>query len=131
MFKFLYTLFAAAAVVLCSACTTPVENNDRTAQELCLYMMRATGGKFDGRMVVEPINADEGFALKLANRQVAFYKFNTKYKKARAKSEYVDKNHFIYIYGVKLSAVSHGSFIMVDYEDNPLADKLLEAFKKF
>lgn len=131
MFKFLYTLFAAAAVVLCSACTTPVENNDRTAQELCLYMMRATGGTFDCMMAAEPIRADEGFALKLANRQVAFYKFNTKYKKARAKIEYVDKNHFIYIYGVKLPAVSHGSFIMVDYEDNPLRDKLLEAFKKF
>ena len=131
MFRTLCILFAAAAVVLCSACSTPVENNDRTAQELCLYMMRATGGKFDGMMVVEPINADEGFALKLANRQVAFYKFNTKYKKARAKIEYVDKNKFIYIYGNKFPAVSHGSFIMVDYEDNPLRDKLLEAFKSF
>ncbi len=131
MFRTLCILFAAAAVILCSACSTPVENNDRTAQELCLYMMRATGGKFDGMMAVEPIHADEGFALKLANRQVAFYKFNTKYKKARAKIEYVDKNKFIYIYGNKFPAVSHGSFIMVDYEDNPLCDKLLEAFKSF
>ena len=131
MFRTLCILFAAVAVVLCSACNTTVENNDRTAQELCLYMMRATGGKFDGMMAVEPIHADEGFALKLANRQVAFYKFNTKYKKARAKIEYVDKNKFIYIYGNKFPAVSHGSFIMVDYEDNPLCDKLLEAFKSF
>ena len=131
MFRTLCILFAAVAVILCSACSTPVENNDRTAQELCLYMMRATGGKFDGMMAVEPIHADEGFALKLANRQVAFYKFNTKYKKARAKIEYVDKNKFIYIYGNKFPAVSHGSFIMVDYVDNPLSDKLLEAFKSF
>ena len=131
MFKFLYILFAAAAVVLCIACNTTVENNDRTAQELCVYMMRATGGTFDCMMAAEPIRADVGFALKLANRQVAFYKFNTKFKKARAKIEYVDKNHFIYIYGVKLPAISHGSFIMVDYEDNPLRDKLLEAFKNF
>lgn len=131
MFRTLCILFAAVAVVLCSACSTPVENNDRTAQELCLYMMRATGGKFDGMMAVDPIHADEGFALKLANRQVAFYKFNTKYKKARAKIEYVDKNKFIYIYGNKFPAVSHGSFIMVDYVDNPLSDKLLEAFKSF
>ena len=131
MFRTLCILFAAVAVVLCSACSTPVENNDRTAQELCLYMMRATGGTFDCMMAADPIRADVGFALKLANRQVAFYKFNTKYKKARARIEYVDKNKFIYIYGVKLSAVSHGSFIMVDYEDNPLRDKLLEAFKNF
>ncbi len=131
MFRTLCILFAAAAVILCSACNTPVENNDRTAQELCLYMMRATGGKFDGMMAVEPIHADEGFALKLANRQVAFYKFNTKYKKARANIDDVDKNKFIYIYGNKFPAVSHGSFIMVDYEDNPLCDKLLEAFKSF
>ena len=93
--------------------------------------MQQVGGKFDGPMAVEPIHADDGFALKIADRQVAFYKFNTKYKKARAKIEYVDKNGFIYIYGFKYSAVSHGSFIMVDYETNPLKDKLLEAFKKF
>ena len=131
MIKSFYILFATVAVVLCSACNTTVENNDRTAQELCVYMMRATGGTFDCMMAAEPIRADVGFALKLADRQVAFYKFNTKYKKARAKIEYVDKNKFIYIYGVKLPAVSHGSFIMVDYEDNPLRDKLLEAFKNF
>lgn len=131
MFRTLCILFAAAAVVLCGGCTTTVDNSNRSAEELCLYMMRATGGTFDCMMAVEPIHADAGFALKLANRQVAFYKFNLKYKKARAKIEYVDKNGFIYIYGEKFSAVSHGSFIMVDYATNPLQDKLLEAFKNF
>ena len=131
MFRSLCILFAAAAVILCSGCKSTVDNNNRTAAELCRYMMQQTGGTYDGAMAVEPIHADEGFALKVANRQVAFYKFNTKYKKPRAKIEYVDKNHFIYIYGFKFSAVSHGSFIMVDYEDNPMKDKLLEAFKSF
>ena len=131
MFRSLCILFAAAAVILFSGCRTTVENNNRTAVELCRYMMQQTGGTYDGQMAVEPIHADEGFALKIANRQVAFYKFNTKYKKARAKIEYVDKNGFIYIYGFKYSAVSHGSFIMVDYETNPLKDRLLEAFKSF
>jgi len=131
MFRFLCILFASAALFLCGGCRTTVDNNGRTAQELCRYMIQQTGGTFDGEMAVEPIHADVGFALKIANRQVAFYKFNTKYKKARAKIEYVDKNHFIYIYGFKFSAVSNGSFIMVDYEDNPLKDKLLEAFKNF
>ena len=131
MFRSLCILLAAAVVILCSGCRTVVENNDRTAQELCRYMMQKTGGTFDGTMAVEPIHADSGFALKVANRQVAFYKFNTKYKKARAKIEYVDKNGFIYIYGFKFPAVSRGSFIMVDYEDNPLKDQLLEAFNNF
>ena len=131
MFRSICILFAAAAVILCSACRSTVDNNNRTALELCRYMMQQTGGTYDGAMAVEPIHADEGFALKVANRQVAFYKFNTKYKKARAKIEYVDKNHFIYIYGFKFSAISRGSFIMVDYEDNPLKDKLLEAFNNF
>lgn len=131
MFKSLCILFAAAAIVLCSSCRSTVENNDRTAQELCRYMMQQTGGTFDCLMAVDPIHADEGFALKVANRQVAFYKFNTKYKKARAKIDYVDKNGFIYIYGFKFPAISRGSFIMVDYEENPLKDKLLEAFNKF
>ncbi len=131
MFRTLCILFAAVAVVLCSGCRSTVDNNNRTAMELCRYMMQQTGGTYDGQMAVEPIHADEGFALKVANRQVAFYKFNTKYKKARAKIEYVDDNGFIYIYGFKFPAISHGSFIMVDYEENPLKDKLLEAFKKF
>jgi hypothetical protein len=131
MFRSLCILFAAAAVVILCGCKTTVENNDRTALELCRYMMQQTGGTFDGQMAVDPIHADEGFALKVANRQVAFYKFNTKYKKARAKIEYVDKNGFIYIYGFKFPAISRGSFIMVDYEENPLKDRLLEAFNKF
>ena len=131
MFRSLCILFTAAALVLCCGCRSTVDNSNRTAAELCRYMMQQTGGTYDGQMAVEPIHADEGFALKVANRQVAFYKFNTKFKKARAKIEYVDKNKFIYIYGFKFSAISHGSFIMVDYEDNPLKDKLLEAFKSF
>ena len=131
MFKSLCILFAAALVILFSGCRSTVENHDRTAVELCRYMMQQTGGTYDGAMAVEPIHADEGFALKVANRQVAFYKFNTKYKKARAKIEYVDKNGFIYIYGFKFPAISRGSFIMVDYETNPLKDELLEAFKSF
>ena len=131
MFRSLCILFAAACVVLFSGCRSTVDNNNRTAQELCRYMMQQTGGKFDGAMAVEPIHADDGFALKIADRQVAFYKFNTKYKKARDKIEYVDKNGFIYIYGFKYSAISRGSFIMVDYETNPLKDKLLEAFNSF
>ena len=131
MFRLLCTLFAAAAVILCSGCKTTVENNDRSALELCRYMMSKTGGTFDGPMAYEPIHASDGFALKVANRQVAFYKFNTKYKKARAKIEYVDKHKYIYIYGFKFPAISHGSFIMVDYEDNPKKDILLEAFKNF
>ena len=131
MFRSLCILFAAAFVVLFSGCRSTVDNNNRTAQELCRYMMQQTGGTYDGAMAVEPIHADEGFALKVANRQVAFYKFNTKYKKAREKINYVDKNGFIYIYGFKYSAISRGSFIMVDYETNPLKDKLLEAFNNF
>ena len=131
MIRFLCTLFAAAAVLLCAGCKTTVENNDRTALELCRYMMQKTGGTYDGAMAYEPIHASDGFALKIANRQVAFYKFNTKWKKARAKIEYVDKHKYIYIYGFKFSAISHGSFIMVDYEDNPRKDELLDAFLKF
>ena len=131
MFKSICILFAAVAVILCVGCRTTVENNDRTILELYRYMVQQTGGTFDGEMAVEPIHADTGFALKVANRQVAFYKFNTKYKKARAKIEYVEKNGFIYIYGFRYPAVARGSFIMVDYEENPLKDKLLEAFNNF
>ena len=131
MFRTLCILFAAVAVVLCSSCKTTVDNSNRTAEELCQYMMQKTGGTFDGLMAVEPIRASQGFALKLAGRQVAFYKFDLRWEKTRAKIDYVDKHHYIYIYGEKFSAVSHGSFIMVDYETNPLRDELLEAFKSF
>ena len=131
MYRFLCTVFAAVAVILCAGCRTTVENNDRTALELYRYMTQKVGGTYDGAMDYEQIHASDGFALKVANRQVAFYKFNTKYKKARAKIEYVDKHGYIYIYGFKFPAVSRGSFIMVDYVDNPKKDELLKAFQEF
>ena len=131
MYRFLCTVFAAVAVILCAGCQTTVENNDRTALELYRYMTQKVGGTYDGAMDYEQIHASDGFALKVANRQVAFYKFNTKYKKARAKIEYVDKHGYIYIYGFKFPAVSRGSFIMVDYVDNPKKDELLKAFQQF
>ena len=59
MFRYL-CFFFAAAVILFSGCRSTVENNHRTAQELCRYMMQRTGGTFDGTMAVEPIHADEG-----------------------------------------------------------------------
>ena len=70
MFKSFYILFAAVLVVLFSGCKSTVENNDRTALELCRYMMQQVGGTFDGAMAVDPIHADDGFALKIADRQV-------------------------------------------------------------
>ena len=70
MFRSLCILFAAAIVVFLSGCRSTVDNNNRTAVELCRYMMQQTGGTYDGAMAVEPIHADEGFALKVANRQV-------------------------------------------------------------
>ena len=44
MYRFLCTVFAAVAVILCAGCKTTFENNDRTTLELCRYMMQKTGG---------------------------------------------------------------------------------------
>ncbi len=131
-----FSVFLRVFLLFCclgmfSACLS-VENNDRTLEELYRHMARETNCTYFCPMEPGPVHAEGGFSVMLAGRQVAFYKYDrNKVRKQLKKLQYVEKNGFIYIAGIKLSAVAHGSFIMVDYEENKEKEALLKAFKSF
>lgn len=140
---FLYPVFRVRFTVLLRVCLLlfclgmfsacfSVENNDRTLDELYRHMAKETNCTYFCPMEPGPVHADGGFSVMLAGRQVAFYKYDkTKVRKQLKKLQYVEKNGFIYIAGVKLPAVARGSFIMVDYEENKEKEALLKAFRSF
>ena len=107
------------------------DNNAVPIEELIRHILLKTGATPLCDMEPGPVHADKGFSVMLAGRQVAFYKYNTKYKRMRNKLEYVNKNKCIYIVGRKYSAIANGSCIMVDYEKNPKKDQLLKVFMEF
>ncbi len=107
------------------------DNNAVPIEELIRHILLKTGATPLCDMEPGPVHADKGFSVMLAGRQVAFYKYNTKYKRMRNKLEYVEKNKCIYIVGRKYSAIANGSFIMVDHESNPKKNQLLKVFMEF
>ncbi|MBR2425804.1 MAG: hypothetical protein IKB16_03590 [Lentisphaeria bacterium] len=107
------------------------DNNAVPIEELIRYILLKTGAQPLCDMEPGPVHAEKGFSVMLAGRQVAFYKYNTKYKKMRNKLEYVNKNKCLYIVGRKYTAVANGSFVMIDYDTNPRKDQLLKVFMEF
>jgi len=136
-FRILFRVFIASVAVLLfsSGCKSigNVENNDRSINELANHMMTRTGAEWDGPFQSGPPHAESGFALRIDNRQVVFLKYNTKRKKMVRWLEYVDKNHYLYILGIKFPAMRHGSFVMLDYEGfkPETREKLIRAFTDF
>lgn len=107
------------------------DNNAVPIEELIRHILLKTGAQPLCDMEPGPVHADKGFSVMLAGRQVAFYKYNTKYKRMRSKLEYVNKNKCLYIVGRKYSAVANGSFVMIDHDTNPKKDLLLKVFMEF
>ena len=107
------------------------DNNGVPIDELVRYILVKTGATPLCDMEPGPVHAERGFSVMLAGRQVAFYKYNTKYKKMRNKLDYVNKNKCLYIVGRKYTAVANGSFVMIDHDTNPKKDLLLKVFMEF
>lgn len=107
------------------------DNNAVPIEELIRHILLKTGATPLCDMEPGPVHAEKGFSVMLAGRQVAFYKYNTKYKRMRNKLDYINKNKCLFIVGRKYTAVANGSFVMIDYDTNPKKDLLLKVFKDF
>lgn len=106
-------------------------NNDRSLPELVAYMTKQVGGNVSGGMVAAAVKAEDGVSLRVADRDVAFYKYNVVRKKQRAKLEQIKKSGLLYIAGIPFEAVVNGSFVMIDHDKNQKKDELVKAFKNF
>lgn len=127
---FLPLMLCALAAALFCACRT-VDNNSRSIQELARHMLSRTGGTFNCPMEPGPVHAQSGFNMSVADRQVAFYKYDQTKERQRKKLEKIKENGCLYIWGIRYPAMANGSFVMIDYEQNPKRDLLIDAFESF
>jgi len=85
---------------------------------------------------INPLRADvpkaeSGFAFTIKDRQIGIYKFNPKINKQKKKLELIQKDGFLYLCAIKYPAIINGAFVMVDYNNHPEEEKIVEAFKSF
>jgi len=133
--KFVKLLMLAALplMLLLSACAwAEKDDSKRTYYELIQHFDK------NGLTVVSVnpldtrnINADQGFALTIGERQIGIYRYNPKTKMGKRYLDRVDKNGVFYVVGVKFKAIRNGSFIMIDYEKHPDSNRIVKAFESF
>lgn len=106
-------------------------NNDVPIDELVKYILTKTDAQPCCDMEPGPVQAERGFSVILAGKQVAFYKYDATKKKMRKKLDYIRKNKCVYIVGNRFPARVNGSFVMVDHEINPEKETLIRVFDDF
>lgn len=127
----LVILSSSFLLISCQSAGTK-DNYGLSLTQLYQHMAEKTGCTFLRPMNPGPIYAESGFVVQIGGREVAFYKYNTaRPGKQNDKLQYVRDRGYIYIIGYKKSAITNGSFIMVDYDTNEKKDELVKAFMSF
>ena len=106
-------------------------DGSRRLSELAAHMIKHTGGQISAMMMVEPVRASDGLAIKIAGREVAFYKYDLSLPRAKKKYEHIRAHKCVYISGVRFDAEINGPFMMIDHTKNMKRKELIEAFHKF
>jgi hypothetical protein len=128
--KVLVPLFLFSAFFL-SSCTSIEASSQRRITELAAHMIKHTGGQISAMMMVEPVRAADGLAIKIAGREVAFYKYDLSLPRAKKRYEHIRAHKAVYISGVRFDAEINGPFMMIDHTKNMKRKELIEAFHKF
>jgi hypothetical protein len=79
----------------------------------------------------EMIQAQDGIFVRIGGRDVQLFKYDTRIKKQKEKLDKIYSNGQITILGVDFPTLINGSFIMLNYKDNPEEAKIVEAFESF
>lgn len=128
--KVLVPLFLFSAFFL-SSCMSFEASSQRRITELAAHMIKHTGGQISAMMMVEPVRAADGLAIKIAGREVAFYKYDLSLPRAKKRYEHIRAHKAVYISGVRFDAEINGPFMMIDHTKNMKRKELIEAFHKF
>ncbi|MBP5182344.1 MAG: hypothetical protein J6331_04875 [Lentisphaeria bacterium] len=94
-------------------------------------MIHRTGGQISSMMMVEPVRAADGLAIKIAGREVAFYKYDLSLPRAKKKYDHIRAHKSVYISGVRFDAEINGPFMMIDHTKNMKRAELIKAFHEF
>ena len=123
--------FLFFTLTLLSSCISFEASGQRRLSELAAHMIKHTGGQISAMMMVEPVRAEDGLAIKIAGREVAFYKYDLSFPKAKKKYELVRARKEVYINGVRFEAEINGPFMMIDHKKNLKREEILKAFRSF
>lgn len=129
--KYLLLFLASAAVLFLSSCISFEAAEERHLSELAAYMIKHTGGQISSLMMVEPVRAADGLAIKIAGREVAFYKYDLSLPRAKKKYEHIKAHKSVYISGVRFDAELNGPFMMIDHSKNLKREELIKLFHEF
>ena len=128
--RFLFSLSLLFSFVF-SSCTLFEAGPERRLSELAAHMIHRTGGQISSMMMVEPVRASDGLAIKIAGREVAFYKYDLSLPKAKKKYDHIRAHISVYISGVRFDAEINGPFMMIDHTKNRKRAELIKAFHEF
>lgn len=112
------------------ACTK--DNNNKSLNNLVVYLQAA--GLPVGQQNTKQfafIGAVDGCGLEIGGHEVEIYKFDTKNSSQEQILEKVKKEGTFTVMGFTVPAKVTGSFLILNYQENPHKDALLKAFIKF
>lgn len=120
------TVFVLALI----ACTKG--NNNKSISDLVAHL-KASGVPVGQQSTKQYafIGAVDGCGLEIGGQEVEIYKFDTNDSSQRKILDKVKKEGTFTVMGFTVPAKVNGSFLILNYQDNPNIDALLKAFSKF
>ena len=128
---FLMLLLTLAGSFFAGCASDPGADPSHRLVNLISYMQKNVGGEVSAMMMVEPVRAEEGFAMRISGREVAFYKYDLTKSKAKKKYDHIKATGEVYISGVRYKAELNGPFMMIDHDRNMKRHEILKAFRSF
>jgi len=123
-------LCGAALLAFLTGCAS-YNNNQNVADIVRHFQERGVKVDSVAPMPAEILRAESAVAIEVSGRQFGVYKFDIKVKKQKEKLDKIEENGSVYIMGVRFPALVNGSFMMMDYDQNPEKEKIVAAFKSF
>lgn len=131
LFRKCIFIFLFSLLFLLNSCISFEATGQRRLSELAAHMIKHTGGQISAMMMVEPVRASDGLAIKIAGREVAFYKYDLSLPRAKKRYEHIRAHREVYISGVRFEAEINGPFMMIDHNKNLKREEIIKAFRSF
>lgn len=125
------TIFSFFLLLSTVSCISFEASSQRRLSDLAAHMIQRTGGQITAMMMIEPVRAEDGLAIKIAGREVAFYKYDLSLPRAKKKYDHIRAHKSVYISGVRFEAEINGPFMMIDHTKNLKREEILKAFRDF
>lgn len=107
-------------------------NNDRSFWDVIKHFeSNGVHVKSVNPLTTIQVKAAAAFAFTIGDRQVGVYKYDSNNEKHKEKLKRVDETGVFYVVGIRYKAIRNGSYILIDFENHPQKEKIVETFKTF